>query len=90
MKLTAEDKRTCGMAADGLLERADYQHLLRRPGPKRTRKPSLRRMVAAAEKTGKSVTSVTLPDGTVLHFGGEPVTEATNPWPLTDFTKVKQ
>ena len=32
MKLTAEDKRTCGMAAAGLLEREDYQHLLRRPG----------------------------------------------------------
>ena len=58
--------------------------------PKRIRKPSISRMVAAAEKIGKSVTSVSLPDGTVLHFGGEPVTEATNPWPLTDFTRVKQ
>ena len=26
-------------------------------------------MIAAAEKTGKTVTSVTTPDGTVLHFG---------------------
>jgi hypothetical protein len=37
---------------------------------KKPRKPSIPKMVAAAEKTGKSVTSITLPDGTVLHFGG--------------------
>ena len=35
----------------------------------RKRKPSIRRMVAAAEKAGKTVTSITMPDGTVLHFG---------------------
>ena len=57
--------------------------------PRRKRKPSIRRMVAAAEKTGKSVTSVTMPDGTVLHFGELAPTEASNPW-LADLTKVKQ
>jgi len=52
------------------------------------RKPSIRRMIAAAEKAGKTVTSMTMPDGTVLHFGEAP-TEASNPW-LADLTKVKQ
>ena len=58
--------------------------------PKRIRKPSIPRMVAAAEKTGKSVTSITLPDGTVLHFGEPEPTEATNPWPLDRFQGDKQ
>jgi hypothetical protein len=40
------------------------------PNTPKRRKVSIRRMVAAAEKTGKTVTSVTMPDGTVLHFGG--------------------
>ena len=57
--------------------------------PRRQRKPSIRRMVAAAEKIGKTVTSVTMPDGTELHFGELAPTEASNPW-LADLTKVKQ
>ena len=36
---------------------------------RKPRKPSIRRMIAAAEKAGKTVTSITMPDGTVLHFG---------------------
>jgi integrase len=44
-------------------------------------------MIAAAEKTGKIVTSATMPDGTVLHFGELAPTEASNPW-LADL-KVK-
>jgi hypothetical protein len=38
------------------------------------RKPSIARQIAQAEKTGKTVTSVTTPDGTTIHFG-----ESTNP-----------
>ena len=54
------------------------------------RKPSIRRQIAAAERSGKTVTSITTPDGTTLHFGkGEP-TEASNPWPLDDFKVTKQ
>jgi hypothetical protein len=51
---------------------------------------SIRRMIAAAEKIGKSVTSVTLPNGTILHFGESAPTEASNPWPLDDFKVTKQ
>ena len=46
-------------------------------------------MVAAAEKAGKTVTSVTMPDGTVLHFGELAPTEASNPW-LADLKVRKQ
>jgi hypothetical protein len=62
------------------------------PTPRRQqRKPSIRRQIEAAEKAGKTVTSVVAtPDGTTLHFGqGEP-TEASNPWPLDDFKVTKQ
>jgi hypothetical protein len=36
---------------------------------RRERKPSVASLVNRAEKTGKAVTSVTLPDGTTLTFG---------------------
>jgi hypothetical protein len=35
----------------------------------RKRKPRIRSMIREAEKDGKAVTSVTLPDGTTLAFG---------------------
>jgi hypothetical protein len=55
--------------------------------PRRQRKPSLRKMIVAAERVGKTVTSITTPDGVTLHFGkGEP-TETSNPW-LDDLNKV--
>jgi hypothetical protein len=45
-------------------------------------------MIAAAERGGKTVTSVTTPDGVTLHFGkGEAATEANNPW-LADIEKA--
>jgi hypothetical protein len=59
------------------------------PKPRRQRKPSVRSFIKQAEKAGKPVTSITLPDGTVLHFGKGEDTEASNPW-LADLTKVKQ
>jgi hypothetical protein len=37
-------------------------------------------MIAAAERAGKSVTSITTPDGTTLHFGKVEGTVAINPW----------
>jgi hypothetical protein len=50
---------------------------------RRQRKPSIRATIKDAEKEGKAVTSVTLPDGTTLRFG-EAQTEQTNnepnPW----------
>ena len=59
------------------------------PKLRRQRKPSIRKQIAAAERSGKIVTSITTPDGVTLHFGkGEP-SEASNPW-LDDLTKTKQ
>jgi hypothetical protein len=36
--------------------------------PKRTRKPGIATLVKRAEKAGKTVTSVTTPDGTTINF----------------------
>jgi hypothetical protein len=56
---------------------------------RRQRKASIRKQIAAAERSGKTVTSITTPDGVTLHFGkGEP-TEASNPW-LDDLKVTKQ
>jgi hypothetical protein len=46
--------------------------------PRGSRKASIDRMIAAAERDGKNVTSITTPDGTTLTFGPEP-TEAAKP-----------
>ena len=55
----------------------DFRDCDRRvPTPRHKRKPNIRRMVAAAEKTGKTVTSITMPDGAVLHFGEPESTDA--------------
>jgi hypothetical protein len=57
--------------------------------PRRQRKPSLRKMIAAAERDGRKVTSITTPDGVTLHFGKVEDTEASNPW-LDDLKVTKQ
>jgi hypothetical protein len=57
------------------------------PKPRGKRKPSIATLIARAEKAGKAVTSVTTPDGTVLHFGEPQPSEANNPW-LADLHKV--
>jgi hypothetical protein len=46
---------------------------------RRPRRPSLNRLIKAAEKSGKQVTSVTR-DGTTISFGGEPATDTSNEW----------
>ena len=45
-------------------ERYPHKPRLRKP-----RRPNISSRVAAAEKAGKTVSSITYPDGTVLHFG---------------------
>jgi hypothetical protein len=50
------------------------------PQPKRQRKPSIKRMIAAAERAGKKVTSITTPDGVTLRFDESEPTKASNPW----------
>jgi hypothetical protein len=54
------------------------------------KKPSIGRMIAAAERGGKKVTSVTTPEGVTLRFGeSEPVESSNNPW-LADLKVTKQ
>ena len=57
--------------------------------PPRQRKPSLKRMIAAAYRGGKNVTSITTPDGVTLRFGESEPTKASNPW-LDDLKVTKQ
>jgi hypothetical protein len=45
--------------------------------PRRQRKPSLRTLIAQAEKSGKPVSSIATPEGTKLTFG-EPESEKPN------------
>ena len=60
------------------------------PKPKqRQRRPSVGRLIAQAEKSGKPVRSVTTADGTTLYFGEPEPTEASNPW-LDDLDKVSK
>ena len=47
---------------------------------KPARKPSIRKLVEQAEKTGKTVTSVTTPDGSRLDFGEAGRATNFNPW----------
>ena len=57
------------------------------PQPRRQRRSSVGTLIKRAEKEGKCVTSITMPDGTVLHFGEPQPTAASNPW-LSDLDKV--
>jgi hypothetical protein len=50
---------------------------------------SIARMIAQAEKSGRTVTSITTPDGTTIRFDEPTPSDATNPW-LADLPKVKQ
>lgn len=50
------------------------------PAPKRRRKPSIRTMILQAEKAGKSVASITTPDGTTLTFGTAEQKSPEDPW----------
>lgn len=60
-----------------------------RPRAKRPRKPSIATLVKRAEKTGKTVTSITTADGTTINFGAPEPSEANNPW-LDDLKVTKQ
>ena len=46
----------------------------------RRRRPSISKQIKDAEKSGRTVTSITLPDGTRLDFGKAESTEPENPW----------
>ena len=86
--MNADDKRTIAMAAAGLLEPHDYMHLLRRPRPKRKRRPTLAAALREARKAGITVAGATVETGKVtLTFGKPEPTEASNPW-LADLEQV--
>jgi hypothetical protein len=51
-----------------------------RPARRQRRRP-IARLIAEAERSGKTVTAVTLPDGTTLRLGGQAAPAKTaNPW----------
>jgi len=52
----------------------------------RSRRPRIDTLLAEAAKGGKTVTSITLPDGTHVVFGEGKPTEDSNPW-LAEITK---
>ena len=53
--------------------------------PSKPRRQSISKMIEQAEKTGKPLASLTLPDGTKLDFGKPAPVEPENPWPLDEF-----
>jgi len=66
------------------------QQLLRSPGrPRPPRRPSIRKLIEQAEKAGKPVTSVTMPDGTKLDFSKPESAASENPW-FDDLKVTKQ
>jgi hypothetical protein len=92
----AGDASACQQLADSLfqvrlpLERARDAAQAAEPGAKQKRRPSIKRMIAAAERDGRKVTSITTPDGVTLNFdktNKTEDTEASNPW-LADLEKV--
>jgi hypothetical protein len=60
--------------------RAQPQARVGRVAPRTPRKPSIRKLVEQAEKAGKTVTSITTPDGTKLDFGEADRATNFNPW----------
>jgi hypothetical protein len=57
--------------------------------PRRPRRPSIRKLIEEAEKAGKPVTSVTMPDGTKLDFSKPESAASENPW-FDDLKVTKQ
>jgi hypothetical protein len=49
-------------------------------GQRKPRRPSISKMIEEAERAGKPLASITMPDGTKLDFGTPESIEASNPW----------
>jgi hypothetical protein len=54
--------------------------------PRKTRRPSTKDMIRAAQQAGQPLTSITYPDGTKIDFTKPESTEPENPW-LADLRK---
>ena len=52
---------------------------------RKPRRPSISKMIEEADKAGKPLASITMPDGTKLDFGKPESVEPENPWPLDEF-----
>lgn len=55
--------------------------------PTHQRKPSVRSLISRAQKAGKTVASITTPEGYTLTFGEAQPSEASNPW-LVDIERA--
>jgi hypothetical protein len=53
--------------------------------PRKPRRPSISKMIKQADKAGKPLASLTLPDGTKLDFDKPESVAPENPWPLDEF-----
>ena len=53
---------------------------------RRPRRPNIKTLLKESAQGGKTVTSITLPDGTHVVFGEGKPTEDSNPW-LAEITK---
>jgi hypothetical protein len=80
--LDCDDYRAAAWALDGIANILDPPAVaVPQPKSRRPRKASIGRQIAAAERGGKNVTSITTPDGVTLHFGkNESTTTEPNPW----------
>ena len=65
---------------DGLRTPAEAARKTRKP-----RRLSVSKMIEQAEKAGKPLASLTLPDGTKLDFSKPEPAEPDNAWPLDEF-----
>ena len=52
---------------------------------RKPRRPSISKMIEEADKSGKPLASLTLPDGTKLDFSKPESAEMENPWSLDEF-----
>jgi hypothetical protein len=55
--------------------------------PRKPRRPSISKMIEEADKAGKPLASITMPDGTKLDFGKPESVEPDNAWPLDEFRR---
>jgi hypothetical protein len=57
-----------------------WEVVTKRVRHERVRKPSIATLIKRAERTGKTVTSITTPDGTMINFSHQDPDETNNPW----------
>ena len=84
---TGQGERGWAMFAVGKFRHVTKPSVAPKVPEKRRRRPSLKRLIAVAERSGKIVTSITTPDGVTLQFGKVEDAEGSNPW-LADLDKV--